>query len=120
MISTLLRVEMLAVALAFALIIIYYVNQKHIRLEYMLLWLLIAAGLLIAAIFPGAVGWLCRVTGIETPANLLSLLGILILLLISFHHSIVLSRKADAIKHLTQIVSLEKHEREQEETRDGR
>lgn len=117
MISTLLRVEMLVVALVFALIVIYYVNHKHIRLEYMLLWLLIAAGLLLAAIFPGAVGWLCRVTGIETPANLLSLLGILVLLLISFHHSIALSRKADAIQRLTQIVSLQKHE---EEARDDR
>ena len=83
----------------------------------MLLWLLIAAGLLLAAIFPGTVAWLCRITGIETPANLLYLLGILALLLIAFRQSVVLSQQADAIKHLTQIVSLQKHE---EEARDDR
>lgn len=120
MMSPLLRAEMILIAVLFTGVVVYYVNQKRVRLAYMLLWLLIAVGLLIAAIFPGVVAWLCRITGIQTPVNLLYLLGILLLLLISFRQTITLSRQADALTRLTQIVSLEKSHREQKEAHDDR
>lgn len=66
-------------------------------------------------LFPGIVVWLCGITGIETPSNLIYLFGILILLLISFYQTALLSKQADRITRLTQVLSIEKFYREQKE-----
>ena len=78
-------------------------------------WGVIAAALLAVAFFPGIVVWLCGITGIETPSNLIYLFGILILLLISFYQTALLSKQADRITRLTQVLSIEKFYREQKE-----
>ena len=115
MLSPLLRGEMIVVAVLIVSVIIRNVNRKKLRIQYSLIWLLIAAGLLAVAFFPGIVVWLCGVTGIETPANLLYLFGILALLLIVFYQTILISRQADRITRLTQILSIEKYLSEQKE-----
>mgnify|MGYP001073899906 FL=1 len=76
--------------------------------------ILIAAGLLAVAFFPGLVDWLCGVMGIETPSNLIYLFGIFTLLLIVFYQTLLLSRQADRITRLTQIISIEKFQKEGE------
>lgn len=106
--SLLLRVEMIAVALLVVFIIVRNVNRKKLRIQYSFAWLLIAAALLVVSFFPGLVTWLCGVMGIETPSNLIYLFGIIALLLIVFYQTLLLSRQADRITRLTQIVSIEK------------
>lgn len=106
--SLLLRVEMIVVALLVVFIIVRNVNRKKLRIQYSFPWLLIAAALLAVSFFPGLVNWLCGVMGIETPSNLIYLFGIFALLLIVFYQTLLLSRQADRITRLTQIVSIEK------------
>lgn len=106
--SLLLRVEMIVVALLVVSIIVRNVNRKKLRIQYSFPWLLIAAALLAVSFFPGLVNWLCGVMGIETPSNLIYLFGIFALLLIVFYQTLLLSRQADRITRLTQIVSIEK------------
>lgn len=118
--SALLRIEMIGIAVLMLLIIVHNVNRKRLRIQYSFIWLLIAASMLLAAFFPGVVSWLCRVMSIETPVNLVYLLGILILLLITFFQTILISRQADRIKRLTQIVSIEKFLAEEEGNRHDR
>lgn len=107
--SGLLRVEMIAMALVVLFIIVRNVNHKKLRLQYSFFWLLVALGLLVVAFFPGLVEWLCGVMQIQTPVNLIYLFGILALLLISFHQTVLLSQQADRITRLTQLVSIEKY-----------
>lgn len=113
----LLRIEMIVVAVLVVFIIIHNVNRKRLRIQYSFVWLLIALSLLAVAFFPGIVIWLCSIMSIETPVNLIYLLGIFALLLITFYQTLVISRQADRITRLTQIVSIEKFfaEREKEE-----
>ena len=113
----LLRIEMIVVAVLVVFIIIHNVNRKCLRIQYSFVWLLIALSLLAVAFFPGIVIWLCSIMSIETPVNLIYLLGIFALLLITFYQTLVISRQADRITRLTQIVSIEKFfaEREKEE-----
>lgn len=113
--SPLLRVEMIVLALLIVTIIVRSVNRKKLRIQYSFAWLVIAAALLTVAFFPGIAIWLCGVTGIETPSNLIYLFGILILLLISFYQTALLSKQADRITRLTQVLSIEKFYREQKE-----
>lgn len=116
MMSPLLRVEMLLAAFVVTTIVLYYVNRKQVRVAYMLIWLLIAAALLLLACFPGIASFLCRLTSIQTPSNLIYLFGIFLLLWITFRLTVRTSRQADEIKRLTQIVSMEKHRSAQEDT----
>ena len=113
----LLRIEMIVMAVLVVFIIIHNVNRKRLRIQYSFVWLLIALSLLAVAFFPGIVIWLCSIMCIETPVNLIYLLGIFALLLITFYQTLVISRQADRITRLTQIVSIEKFlaEREKEE-----
>ena len=116
--SPVLRVEMIISALVVLIIVVRNVNHKRMRIQYSFLWLLISLVLLLFAIFPGIVFWLCSLTGIEVPSNLLYLLGIFALLFITFHQTVLLSRQADQIKYLTQIVSLEKYRTSRQESRE--
>ena len=113
----LLRIEMIVMAVLVVFIIIHNVNRKRLRIQYSFVWLLIALSLLAVAFFPGIVIWLCSIMSIETPVNLIYLLGIFALLLITFYQTLVISRQADRITRLTQIVSIEKFlaDREKEE-----
>ena len=113
--SPFLRAEMIVLALLIVTIIVRSVNRKKLRIQYSFAWLVIAAALLAGAFFPGIVVWLCGITGIETPSNLIYLFGILILLLISFYQTALLSKQADRITRLTQVLSIEKFYREQKE-----
>lgn len=117
--STLLRIEMIVIALLIVTIIVRSVNRKKLRIQYSFAWLIIAAALMVIALFPGVVVWLCGVTGIETPSNLIYLFGILILLLISFYQTVLLSKQADRITRLTQVLSIERFYREQREQKEA-
>ena len=110
----LLRIEMIVMAVLVVFIIIHNVNRKRLRIQYSFVWLLIALSLLAVAFFPGLVDWLCGVMGIETPSNLIYLFGIFTLLLIVFYQTLLLSRQADRITRLTQIISIEKFQKEGE------
>ena len=116
--STLLRIEMIVIALLIVTIIVRSVNRKKLRIQYSFAWLIIAAALMVIALFPGVVVWLCGITGIETPSNLIYLFGILILLLISFYQTVLLSKQADRITRLTQVLSIERFYREQQEQKE--
>ena len=82
-----LRVFLLLMALVFLVIIVRTINKKKLRIQYSFPWMLIAAAMLLLAIFPQIAVFLCSVTGIQTPSNLIYLMGIVILLLISFYQS---------------------------------
>ena len=116
--STLLRIEMIVIALLIVTIIVRSVNRKKLRIQYSFAWLIIAAALMVIALFPGVVVWLCGITGTETPSNLIYLFGILILLLISFYQTVLLSKQADRITRLTQVLSIERFYREQQEQKE--
>lgn len=119
MMSLALRIELIILAIAFVFVIVRNVNRKRLRIQYSFIWLIIALALIVAAFFPNTVVWLCGVLDIETPSNLVYLLGIIVLLLITFHQTQLISRQADQIKRLTQMISLEKYKREENENNAG-
>lgn len=116
--SALLRAEMIVTALLVMFIVVRSVNKKKLRLQYSFFWLVIVTGMLIVAFFPGVVDWLCGVMQIEKPSNLIYLFGIIILLLISFYQTTLISKQADQIARLTQIVAIEKYIAKKKEERD--
>ena len=85
MIPWLLRIEMLVIAILFVIMVFTTVNRQRLRMSDSLIWLLVSVGLIVLALIPGLARWLSDLAGIETPANLLYLLGMFFLLAVAFH-----------------------------------
>lgn len=106
--NPLLRVEMTALSVLVVGVLFRAVNRGKLRMQYALLWLVVAAAMVLAALFPGVVYWLCGIMGVETPSNLVYLFAFVALLAIAFHHTVVLSEQSERIKGLTQMLSIER------------
>lgn len=114
--SPFLRVEMLLLALAVLVMVFRAINRRRLRVQFSLIWLAVAGGMLLVAAFPGIAVWLCTLTRIQTPSNLIYLLGILTLLVIVFKQTEIISQHTEQIKRLTQELSMAKHRLEAQET----
>ena len=107
--TLLLRIEMILIAIAVIIIVINSVNRKKMCIQYSLVWIVLSAVLLIIAIFPGIVFFLCEILDIQTPTNLIYLAGIFALMLIAFSQTVIISKQSEQIKFLIQTISLEKY-----------
>lgn len=112
--TTLFRAEMFVLALVFLIYIFRTVNKKHLQMRFSVVWILVALGLMVLALFPGLVIGLTALVGMEVPANLLYLGAIFVLLVICFSHTVQLSAQAEKIKALVQLISLDNYFREQD------
>lgn len=112
--SFFLRAEMHALAGLVFFIVFRAIRKGKLLVKFSLTWLLIAVGMVFAALCPGVVTWACRVVHIEKASNLIYLLGVLTLLSLSFKQTILLSKQSDQIKRLTQSISLEQTEQNKE------
>lgn len=107
-----LRIFLLLMAIFVLVVIVRTINKKKLRIQYSFPWILIAVGMLVLAIFPRIAVFLCEITGIQTPSNLIYLIGIIVLLFICFYQTILISRQANRIIRMTQILSIVKKENE--------
>ena len=106
-----LRMEMLVLAAVVLLIVFLSIRRRKLLVRFAMIWLVIAVGMVFAALCPGVVVWLCSVVHIEKAPNLIYLLGLLVLLGLSFKQTVLLSKQSDQIKRLTQAISLEQYQR---------
>ena len=110
MLSTMLRVELVVLAVLALAVVIYAVNRRALQLKYSLLWMAIALALVVTACFPGTVVALTAWAGIETPSNLIFLRAIVGLLGLCFSLSIIVSRQEAKLKRIIQLLSLDQRE----------
>lgn len=108
--STLLRIELTAFAVLALAVVGYTANRKVVQLKYALIWVLIAAGMIITAIFPELAFLVAALVGIETPSNLIFFLSIVSLLGICFSLTIIVSRQEHQIRRLIQLLSIDHYE----------
>ena len=106
-----LRMEMLVLAAVVLLIVFLSIRRRKLLVRFAMIWLVIALGMVFAALCPGVVVWLCGVVHIEKASNLIYLLGLLLLLGLSFKQAVLLSKQSDQIKRLTQAISLDQYQR---------
>jgi len=90
--------------------IIELVRRRKLKEEYSWLWLLTGVTLLILAV---KYDWLVAITafiGAGFPTSTLFFFGIIFLILINLHFSMVLSAFAERLKNLSQEIALMKNE----------
>lgn len=109
--SLVLRIGLIVVSLLTLIFITRKVRNAQVKLEDSLFWFCVAGILLIFSIFPQIFFGLAKFAGIESPANLVFLLFIFILLILGFSLSVHLSQTDTKLKELTQQLAVEKFER---------
>lgn len=101
---------------ALLLLIFLFLKRGLMSVKYSLLWLALAVGLVIFALFPYVVYVLRDLLDIEMPVNLVFLLMFCFVLVVLLSLSIAISQLADKCKRLTQANAiLEKRVRDLEQ-----
>lgn len=95
---------------------IYLVKRKQLLLRYSLLWLAIALGVLVFAIFPQPLFRLASLCGFTNASNFIFFCAALVLMCVSLNLSSIVSRQSVSISRLTQKIALLEHEIERSGT----
>lgn len=107
-----LRIEMIVISIAFLIMVIRTINRKRLWLQYAFIWIFMAIGMILISMFPNLAIKFSNIANIEVPSNFIYLLGLLVLLVLTFSLSIIVSKQSQEIKKLIQIISIEKYLRE--------
>jgi hypothetical protein len=100
------RVFVILVGILILLFILDLVRKKQLREQYALLWILTSVVLCLSAVFIGGVEKLSQLVGIYYPPAFLFLIAILMILLLQFHFSTVISNLREQNKALIQDVGI--------------
>lgn len=110
-----------AIASIITFVFVFWLLRRGVlREKYAVLWLLLSGAALFFSIFPGLLRWISDVLGVETPANLLFFVTIVLLVLVAVQLSYELSRHEARIRRLAEEVALLDRElKDLREPRDG-
>ncbi len=88
------------------------VRRRRLREEYAWLWLLTSAAMVALAVWYSFILWLSQLIGAVTPTTTLFVFGLLFLVVISIHFSVVVSRLSQQVRRLTQELAMLDAERQ--------
>lgn len=100
----------IAISIAALLFVLELVRRRRLREEYSLLWLGIAAAMLVISFWRDLLHGLAETVGIAYPPNLLFMLAILFVFLLMLYFSTVITRLTQENKEIAQEVALLRHE----------
>lgn len=104
--SIALRISLLLGILVYLVLIFVLLRKKSLNLKYSLLWIFMAAVLLIMVIFPQIVTLIAHVIGIVSPMNAIFLAFIFFILLLLISLTSIVSKQQRKIKTLIQNVAI--------------
>ena len=108
-----LQLELLLLVSCFILFIYRYVHKRKISVRYSVVWFVSAFMMMICTIFPKGLNFVASLLGIETVSNLIFLGGFLILFIIAFSLTIIVSDLKQKVMVLTQELGMIKKELEE-------
>ena len=84
-----LRLTLISVIAALAALVLVFelLRRRRLREKYAAIWVVIAVGTVIVAIFPQILRWLADLIGIQTPSNLLFFGSLIVLFAVSLQLS---------------------------------
>jgi hypothetical protein len=102
------------------LFVINLVRTKKLKEEYALLWLLMAASLVLAPLLIDLIDQISFAIGIDYPPALMIVIALVCFALIFFQISVTISRFSEQIKNLSQDLALVRRRLEQLEASCGK
>ena len=100
------RIILIIVAFITAVSILRKIRKEKVQIQYSIFWILFSLLLLVLAIFPDLLIRLARVFGMGSPANLVFLIIIFLLLVKAFNLTVEISALEVKLKELTQRIAL--------------
>ncbi len=97
-----LRITLIVISLVFILFVIKKVNSGKLQTQFSLIWLFIATGIIVVAVFPQIMYFMARLLKIEASSNLVYLLGVVAILFLLVNITIKLSKHDNDIKSVVQ------------------
>lgn len=117
--SFLLHIELIILSILFLVVVFRAVVRRKLLVQYALLWVILAIGMLVFAVVPGIADGITALIGIKTTSNFIYLLAILSLLILTFSLTVIVSRQSQKIKSIIQMVSIEEQiKKELDETKE--
>jgi hypothetical protein len=107
-------VFVILVAALIAVVVVFYIRKWRLREEYSLLWLLLAAAMLVLASFEGITVWIADRLEVSYAPSILFFIGLAFVATMLFHYSLEISRLSDQSRRLAQELSLLRSRVEQE------
>lgn len=98
----------LLIVVVMEVLVLAQVRNQKMKEKYAALWLIVGVIMIVLALFPKLLDSLSRLVGIETPVNLLFLLAIIMLMGISLHLTLAISKITDNMRTLAEEVAIMK------------
>jgi len=100
------RILVIGVSLSFMLLILDLVRRKKLKEKYAILWLTLGVAIFILASYTKILKWVTSALGIILPVNAVFFFGILFILLINLHFSLVISNLSEQNTKIVQKLAL--------------
>ena len=81
-----------AISTIIFLVMVSLLRSRKLREKYAMLWILVSVAVVTLALVPQLLSWLAGALGFQVPSNLLFTLAILLLLGVTLHLSLEISR----------------------------
>jgi hypothetical protein len=108
-VSLFFRIILILASVATLLYMVHKIRQSKLRIEDSLFWIVFAFVLVILGVFPQVAIGLSNLIGLQSPANLVFLLIIFILMVRLFQMTIQVSRLEDKLRSLIQHEAIREH-----------
>ena len=98
----------LLIVVVMEVLVLAQVRNQKMKEKYAALWLIVGVIMIVLALFPKLLDAPSRLVGIETPVDLLFLLAIIMLMGISLHLTLAISKITDDMRTLAEEVAIMK------------
>lgn len=99
----------LVVAFLVVFLVLRLLRSRALREKYAALWVIVGVAVVVLVAFPGLLGIAASLMGFAVPSNLLFLLAIVLLLGVSLHLSLEISRLEDETRVLAEESAIARH-----------
>lgn len=112
--SVALRICLILLSVSSLFYIIKKIRYSKMQIEYTIFWIVLSLIMIVMAVFPQIVYWITSVMGMLSPANVVYLFIIGVLLLKVFMMTIEISNLENKVKELVQQIGISEKERRDE------
>lgn len=112
------QIIFVVVALVAGVILLRVLRSGQLREKYAALWVILGAVIIVLGVWPGLLEDVARLVGVQLASNLLFFLAILLLLGVTLHLSLAVSKLEEQTRTLAEEVSILRLDFEQSQ-RDG-
>jgi len=100
------RILAIAISSLLLLFIFELIRRKKLKEKYAILWLVSASTMLFFAVFKNILDWFTSLLGIHLPVNAVFFFGIIFVVFVNIHFSLIISSLSEQNKIIAQKLAL--------------